>query len=151
MARNDLKGKVVLIAGGAKNLGGLLSRNLASKGAKIAIHYNSDSTQKEAEQTLSEIEKAGGEGFLFQADLTKVENIQKLFAETKSKFGGIDIAINTVGMVLKKPILETSEEEYDTMFDINSKVAYFFLQEAGKTLNDNGKICTIVTSLLAAY
>lgn len=151
MARNDLNGKAVLIAGGAKNLGGLLSRNLASKGAKIAIHYNSDSTQKEAEQTLSEIEKAGGEGFLFQADLTKVENIQKLFAETKSKFGGIDIAINTVGMVLKKPILETSEEEYDTMFDINSKVAYFFLQEAGKTLNDNGKICTIVTSLLAAY
>uniref|UniRef100_UPI002FE359E3 SDR family oxidoreductase n=1 Tax=Empedobacter brevis TaxID=247 RepID=UPI002FE359E3 len=55
------------------------------------------------------------------------------------------------GMVLKKTYLETTEEEYDTMFDINSKVAYFFIQEAGKHLNDNGKICTIVTSLLAAY
>ncbi|QQT26192.1 SDR family oxidoreductase [Sphingobacterium spiritivorum] len=151
MARNDLKGKVVLIAGGGKNLGGLLSRNFASQGAKIAIHFNSESTKAEAEKTLADIENAGGEAFLFQADLTHVENIKKLFEATISKFGGIDIAVNTIGMVLKKPFLETTEEEYDTMFDINSKVAYFFIQEAGKTLNNNGKICTIVTSLLAAY
>ena len=151
MARNDLKGKVVLIAGGAKNLGGLLSRDFASKGAKVAIHYNSNSTKAEAEKTLADITNAGGQAFLFQADLTDVKNITKLFEETKSKFGGIDIAINTVGMVLKKPFLDTTEEDYDTMFDINSKVAYFFIQEAGKHLNNNGKICTIVTSLLAAY
>ncbi len=151
MSRNDLKGKVALIAGGAKNLGGLLSRNFAAQGAKIAIHYNSAATKNDAEKILADISSRGGEAFLFQADLTKVENIKKLFEETKSKFGGIDIAINTVGMVLKKPFLETTEQEYDTMFDINSKVAYFFIQEAGKLLNDNGKICTIVTSLLAAY
>lgn len=151
MTRNDLNGKVILIAGGAKNLGGLLSRDFSSKGAKIAIHYNSDSTKTDAEKTLSDIQNAGGDAFLFQADLTKVDNIKRLFEETKAKFGGIDIAINTVGMVLKKPFLDTTEAEYDTMFDINSKIAYFFIQEAGKTLNDNGKICTIVTSLLAAY
>ncbi|WP_292010610.1 SDR family oxidoreductase [Chryseobacterium sp.] len=151
MSKNDLKGKVVLVAGGAKNLGGLLSRDFAAKGARVSIHYNSDSTKADAEKTLSDIQSAGGEAFLFQADLTKVENIKKLFEETKSQFGGIDIAVNTVGMVLKKPFLETTEEEYDTMFNINSKVAYFFIQEAGKYLNDHGKICTIVTSLLAAY
>ncbi|MFT3947722.1 MAG: SDR family oxidoreductase [Agriterribacter sp.] len=151
MARNDLNGKVVLIAGGAKNLGGLLSRDFASKGAKVAIHYNSDSTKADAEKTLANITNKGGEAFLFQADLTKVDNIKKLFEETKSKFGGIDIAVNTIGMVLKKPFLDTTEAEYDTMFEVNSKVAYFFIQEAGRALNDNGKICTIVTSLLAAY
>ncbi len=151
MKNNDLKGKVVLIAGGAKNLGGLLSSVFAKKGAKIAIHYNSDSTKKDAEQTLAEIKQSGGEAFIYQADLTQISNIHQLFAETKAKFGGIDIAINTVGMVLKKPFLDTTEEEYDTMFDINSKVAYFFIQEAGKHINNNGKICTIVTSLLAAY
>ena len=68
-----------------------------------------------------------------------------------AEIGGIDIAINTVGMVLKKPFVETTEKEYDVMSDVNSKVAYFFIQEAGKKLNDNGKICSIVTSLLAAY
>jgi len=151
MGKLKLENKVVLIAGGGKNLGGLLSTTFAAKGAKIAIHYNSDSSKAASEETLKAVEKAGGEGFLFQADLTKMENITKFFDETIAKFGGIDVAINTAGMVLKKPYLETSEKEYDQMFDINSKIAYFFIQKAGKKLNDNGKICTIATSLLAAY
>ncbi|MCS3870307.1 NAD(P)-dependent dehydrogenase (short-subunit alcohol dehydrogenase family) [Chryseobacterium ginsenosidimutans] len=151
MSKNDLKDKVVLIAGGGKNLGGLLSKDFAVKGAKLAIHYNSEGARAESENTLEEVQTLGAEAFLFQGDLTKIENITRLFDETISKFGGIDIAINTVGMVLKKPFTETSEAEYDTMFGVNSKSAYFFLQEAGKKLNDNGKICTIVTSLLAAY
>ncbi len=151
MARNDLKGKVVLIAGGAKNLGGLLSRNFAERGAKLAIHYNSESTGADAEKTLADVQALGAEAFLFQGDLTNVKNITRFFDETVSRFGGIDIAVNTVGKVLKKEYLSTTEAEYDSMADINSKVAYFFIQEAGKKLNDNGKICTIVTSLLAAF
>ena len=151
MARNDLNGKVVLIAGGAKNLGGLLSKSVASKGAKVVIHYNSDKTKADAEQTLADIKNNGGEAILVQADLTKITNITNLFAKAKEAFGSVDIAINTVGMVLKKPFTETTEQEYDTMMDVNAKQAYFFLQEAGKHLNDNGKICTIVTSLLAAF
>ena len=151
MSRNDLNGKVVLIAGGAKNLGGLLSKTVASKGAKVVIHYNSDKTKAEAEQTLADIKNNGGEAILIQGDLTNIANITNLFAKGKEAFGGVDIAINTVGMVLKKPFAETTEQEYDTMMDVNAKQAYFFLQEAGQHLNDNGKICTIVTSLLAAF
>uniref|UniRef100_UPI0035238D15 SDR family oxidoreductase n=1 Tax=Chryseobacterium gossypii TaxID=3231602 RepID=UPI0035238D15 len=151
MTKKELTGKVVLIAGGGKNLGGLLSRDFAAKGAKLAIHYNSESSRAESEKTLSEVKALGAEAFLFQADLTKVENITRFFVEAIKVYGGIDIAINTVGMVLKKPLVDTTEEEYDKMFNINSKVAYFFIQEAGKKLNDHGKICTIVTSLLAAY
>lgn len=151
MARNDVQGKVVLIAGGGKNLGGLLSRDFAAKGAKLAIHYNSEASKSDAEKTLADVKAAGAEAFLFQADLTNVKNITRLFDEAIAKFGGIDIAINTVGKVLKKPFVDTTEAEYDSMSDINSKTAYFFIQEAGRKLNDNGKICTIVTSLLAAY
>ncbi len=151
MERNDLNGKVVLIAGGGKNLGGLLSKNFAAKGAKLAIHYNSGGSKIESERTLTEITALGAEAFLFQGDLTKVANITRFFDEAVARYGGFDIAVNTVGMVLKKPFTETTEEEYDAMFGINSKSAYFFLQEAGKRINDNGKICTIVTSLLAAY
>lgn len=152
MSRNDLKGKVVLIAGGGKNLGGLLARDFAKKGAsKLAIHYNSESSRSEAEETLAAVKAEGADGFLFQGDLTQISNITRFFDETITRFGGIDIAINTVGKVLKKPFTETTEAEYDSMADINSKVAYFFIGEAGKKLNENGKICTIVTSLLAAY
>ena len=79
MTRNDVNGKVVLIAGGAKNLGGLLSRDFAAKGAKVAIHYNSNSTKTDAEKTLADIQNAGGEAFLFQGDLTDVKNISKFY------------------------------------------------------------------------
>ncbi|MGE8243777.1 MAG: SDR family oxidoreductase [Sphingobacterium sp.] len=151
MARNDVKGKVVLIAGGAKNLGGLLSRNFAAKGAKLVIHYNSEHSKADAEGTLAVVKAAGAEAILFQADLTNIENISKLFDTAVLQYGGIDIAINTVGKVLKKLIVDTTVDEYDSLSDINSKVAYFFIQEAGKKLNNNGKVCTIVTSLLAAY
>ena len=151
MASKNISGQVVLITGGGKNLGGLLSRDFASKGAKLAIHYNSPSTQAEAEKTLADVQAAGAEAFLFQGDLTDIKNITRFFDETTAHFGGIDIAINTIGKVLKKPFADTTEAEYDSLSDINSKIAYFFIQEAGKKLNDNGKICTIVTSLLAAY
>jgi NAD(P)-dependent dehydrogenase (short-subunit alcohol dehydrogenase family) len=151
MARNDVKGKVILIAGGAKNLGGLLSRDFAAKGAKLAIHYNSDSSKADAEKTLEDVKAAGAEAFLFQGNLIDVKNITRFFDAAIARFGAVDIAINTVGKVLKKPFVDTTEDEYDSMSDINSKIAYFFIQEAGKKLNDNGKICTIVTSLLAAY
>jgi NAD(P)-dependent dehydrogenase (short-subunit alcohol dehydrogenase family) len=151
MARNDVNGKVILIAGGGKNLGGLLSRNFAAQGAKLVIHYNSEATKSDAVKTLADVQATGAEAILVQSDLTKVENITQLFDTAIEKFGSIDIAINTVGKVLKKPFVETTEAEYDSMSDINAKIAYFFIKEAGKKLNDNGKICTIVTSLLAAY
>lgn len=71
MSKNDLKNKVVLIAGGAKNLGGLLSRDFAAKGAKLAIHYNSDATKADAEKTLADVQATGAEAFLFEEILQK--------------------------------------------------------------------------------
>ncbi|NOG68990.1 SDR family oxidoreductase [Roseicella sp. DB1501] len=146
-----LKGRNVVIAGGAKNLGGLISRQLAADGANIAVHYNSEASRAAAEETVAAVRAAGAEGFAIQGDLTRIADVTRLFDTAAERLGGIDIAINTVGRVLKKPILETTEAEYDAMFAVNAKSAYFFLQEAGRRLNDNGRIVTIVTSLLAAF
>ncbi|UGS24971.1 SDR family oxidoreductase [Microbacterium resistens] len=151
MADHTLSGKNVLIAGGAKNLGGLIARQAADAGADVAIHYNSESTRADAEQTLAAVEAAGRKGVILQGDLTVPANVTRLFADAAAALGTIDVAVNTVGKVLRKPIVETTEDEYDSMFDINAKAAYFFLQEAGKNLADGGKIITIVTSLLAAF
>lgn len=151
MSKHSLKDKAVLVGGGAKNLGGLISRTFAAHGAKLCVHYNSASTKADADKTVADIQAAGGEAFAIQGDFTRVADVVAAFAAAKSRFGGLDIAINTVGKVLKKPIADTTEEEYDSMAAINSKAAYFFIQEAGRQLNDGGKICTIVTSLLAAY
>ena len=147
MAKQDLNEKVILIAGGAKNLGGLISRQFADNGAKIVVHYNSAATKNDADVTVQAILNNGGEAIALQGDLTQAANVTALFEQAKQRFGGIDIAVNTVGKVLRKPIIA----EYDEMLAINSKAAYFFIKEAGIHLNNNGKIITIVSSLLAAF
>jgi NAD(P)-dependent dehydrogenase (short-subunit alcohol dehydrogenase family) len=142
MADHKIAGKTVLIAGGAKNLGGLIARDLAAQGARsIAVHYNSDGAR----------EAAGARGFAFQGDLTTAGAVAQLFAEAKAAMGGIDIAINTVGKVLKKPIVEVTEAEFDAMSAVNAKSAFFFLQESGRHVSDHGKVVTLVTSLLGAF
>ncbi|MCQ9369540.1 SDR family oxidoreductase [Brevibacterium sp. 91QC2O2] len=151
MTDHTLSGKNVLIAGGAKNLGGLVARQAAQVGANVAIHFNSEASRVDAEQTLAAVEASGVKGAIIQADLTVPANVARLFADAEAAIGTIDVAVNTAGKVLRKPIVETTEDEYDSMFDINSKAAYFFIQEAGKHLADGGKIITIVTSLLAAF
>ncbi len=150
--KNSIDGKVILIAGGAKNLGGLIARDFAENGAKaIAIHYNSEGSRAAAEETKAAVEGAGAKTWLYQADLTSASNMEALFGGAKAQFGGIDIAVNTVGKVLRKPIVETTEAEFDEMLAVNAKSAYFFIKEAGRHLSDNGCIITIVTSLLAAF
>lgn len=152
MIDHSIAGKTVLIAGGAKNLGGLIARDLAAHGAKaVAVHYNTSTTKPAADETLAAIKAAGAEGFAFQGDLTTADAVERLFADAKAAMGGIDIAINTVGKVLKKPMIDISEAEYDEMTAVNSKTAFFFLRQAGRNVSDNGKVVTLVTSLLGAF
>ena len=152
MSTHSIQGKVVLIAGGAKNLGGLLARDLAAHGAKaVAIHYNSAASKADADATVAAVQTAGARAVALQADLTSAAAMEKLFADAVAAVGRPDIAINTVGKVLKKAIADISEAEYDEMSAVNAKSAFFFLKEAGKHVNDNGKICTLVSSLLGAF
>ena len=148
----NMTDRVAIVAGGAKNLGGLISREFAERGAKaVVVHYNSDKTKADADETVAAVIAAGAKAIAVQSDLTDPANCAALFDAAEQAFGKVDIAINTTGMVIKKPILECTEADYDTIFSINSKAAFFFMQEAGRRLNDNGRICTIVSSLLAAY
>lgn len=152
MSKQSLNGKVVLIAGGAKNLGGLVARDLAASGAAaVVVHYNSDATRTAAEETLKAVNAAGAKAIVVQGDLTQPANVAHLFEEAIKAFGKVDIAVNTAGLVIKKPIAEVTEADYDSSFDINSKAAFFFIQQAGKHLADHGRIVSIVSSLLAAY
>ena len=152
MSEHRIKGKNVLIAGGAKNLGGLLARDLAAQGARaIALHYHSPESQPPAQNTVVAVEALGAKAFAFQGDLTRPAAIAGLFADAEAAMGGVDIAINTTGMVIKTPILDVEEDEYDRIFAVNAKAAFFFIQAAGRHLSDRGKLCTIVTSLLGAF
>jgi NAD(P)-dependent dehydrogenase (short-subunit alcohol dehydrogenase family) len=121
-------------------------------GAKaVAIHYNSPASEAAARLTVAALQQAGAHAVALQADLTSAGAVEGLFADTLATVGRPDIAINTVGKVLKKAIIDISEAEYDDMSAVNSKSAFFFLKEAGKHVNDHGKVCTLVTSLLGAF
>lgn len=152
MSHPTLQGKVAVIAGGGKNLGALVASQFVEGGAKgLVLHYNSDSSRAETEKTAAVLREKGADVLTFQGDLAVVANNVKMFDLAKSHFGQVDIAINTAGVVIKKPIADVTEADYDKSFDANAKAAFFFLQQAGRTLSERGSIVTIVSSLLAAY
>ncbi|KAJ5133026.1 hypothetical protein N7448_007184 [Penicillium atrosanguineum] len=149
----SLTRKVALITGGVKNLGAQSALELAGVGANLALHYHSAGGKKDAatlEATLKE-KNPSIKVIFYQGDLTSAAAVTKLFQDVVRDFGHVDIVINTVGKVLKKPITEISEEEYDTMFAVNSKTAFFVLKEAAAHVTDGGKIISIVTALLGAF
>ncbi|GHG49824.1 SDR family oxidoreductase [Streptomyces griseocarneus] len=151
MSSHTLKDKVVVIGGASRNLGGLIAREVAGDGAHVVVHYNSPHSREGAEKTAEAVKAAGGEAVVHEADLTKVAEVEGLFEVAVAAFGKVDCMVNTAGMVIKKPMTEVTEEEYDRMFAVNSKAAYFMMQEAARRVEDGGKIVTVVTSLLAAY
>lgn len=114
----SLEGKVALITGGAKNLGAQIGRELAGLGANLALHYNSAKSKEEAEKLSKEFASSYPRSTVrfYQADLTTEAAVERLFQSAQADFGKIDIVVNTVGKVLKKPIAEISEAEYDEMF-----------------------------------
>lgn len=151
---HEIKGKVALITGGVKNLGAATAKELARCGASLFLHYHSSKDNDAAEKFKQELQSTfdNVKVELYQGDLDKAADLTKLFDAAKQKFPqGIDIAVNNVGMVLKKPIKDITEAEFDQMDNVNNKTAFFFVKEAAKNVNDNGKIVSLVTSLLAAY
>ena len=152
MAARTLQDKAVVIAGGGKNLGALIARDFVAHGARaVAVHYHAAASRDEADATVAALRDAGADAFALQADLSEVDGNVRLFEAAAERFGTVDLAINTVGLVIKKPILEVTEDDYDRSFAANAKAAFFFLQQAGRTLSDGGSIVTLVSSLLAAY
>lgn len=148
----DLNGKIAVIAGGGKNLGALIAHELQSVGAKgFVLHYNSASSKAETDKTAASLKAKGADVITFQGDLSVPDNNTRLFDLAKSHFGAVHVGINTAGVVIKKPILDVTEDDYNKSFDANSKAAFFFMQQAGRVLEERGSIVTIVSSLLAAY
>jgi NAD(P)-dependent dehydrogenase (short-subunit alcohol dehydrogenase family) len=147
----SLDGKVAIVTGASRNLGRAFSEMLGTEGASVVVHYNNPNKKSEADDTAVKVrDKGGAKAIVEQADLTKAVEIKKLFDNTMKEFNQLDILINTAGMVIKKPFVEISEEEYDSMFAINAKAAFFCMQEAAKRMADNGRIINMETSLVGA-
>jgi 3-oxoacyl-[acyl-carrier protein] reductase len=142
---NSLKNKVALITGSARGLGKAIAERYAAMGANIVINYSRDKAS--AEEVESNIKAMGVKVISVQADVSKVTDIERLFTEAKNAFGKIDIVVANAGIeMVETPVTAFTEEQFDRLFSINTKGAYFTMQQAAKNVEDNGRIIYIASS-----
>lgn len=142
---NSLKGKTALITGSARGLGKAIAERYAALGADIVLNYSRDKIA--AEETLNTIQAMGVRAIAIQGDVSKVADIERLFAEAKKVFGKIDIVVANAGIELvETPVTQFTEEQFDRVFSINTKGSYFTMQQAAREVADKGRIIYIASS-----
>jgi NAD(P)-dependent dehydrogenase (short-subunit alcohol dehydrogenase family) len=149
-ASRELTGKVAVVTGARNNLGRGFAVGLARNGADVVVHFHREATRDQAEETARLVREQGARAILVSGDLSQVANIRKLFDEATKAFGRIDIVVHNAGQIVKKPLAEVTEEEYDRVAGINSKGTFFIMQEAIRRISDEGRIINIGTSLMAS-
>ncbi len=153
MATNNLDGKVALVTGASKGIGAAIAQRLAQDGAAVVLNYSASADHAQA--IVDGIGKAAGRAFAVQADVSKVEEIERLFEASLSHFGKLDILVNNAGIQLVKPLAEITEAEFDHIFAVNVKGTFFACQQAANRMADGGRIINISSSttvmMLANY
>ena len=132
----SLHGKVAVVTGGNTGIGKAVVLALAAEGANVVIDYvvNPDATEELEKQLTALGEQAVG----IEADVSKVEDLQRLIDETVKAFGRIDVMVNNAGIETRTSVLDTTEEQYDRVLDINLKSAFFGTQIAARQMIAQG-------------
>ena len=136
-----LENKLALVTGASRGIGAATAFRLAKEGASVIVHYSANKVR--AEVVVDQIRKAGGQAEAVGADLYKKDAVKTLAAFIDKAFGGkfggrLDILVNNAGTVDFGPFLETSEEAYDRMFDLNVRALMNVTREFGKRMVKSG-------------
>lgn len=136
--------KYALITGSSRGIGRGIALKLAESGAAIAVHYYQNKAA--AEETMRMVKARGAEGAVFQADVTKPDQITGLFDEVRKKFPSLDIFVSNArpeAVHFFYPPAEITLEQMDAAFDSQVKAFLIGAREAGRMLNDGGRIIAI--------
>ena len=132
----SLKGKVAIVTGGNSGIGKAIALGLARAEASIVIDYV---VHPEATEALErEIATLGGQSIGVEADVSRVEDLQKLVDAAVAKFGRVDIMVNNAGVETRTSVLDTTEAQYDKVLSINLKSAFFGTQIAARQMVKQG-------------
>ena len=113
-----LKDKVAFISGGARGMGAAEGRMFAKEGAKVAL---GDLREELGKEVVAQIVGDGGEAIFVTLDVASEESWRSAIAETVNRFGRLDILVNNAGITASGGVLETSEETWDRIMDVNAK------------------------------
>jgi len=144
---NDLKGKVAVVTGSSKGIGAAIAERLASDGASVVVNYSRNAAPAEA--LVERIHSGGGKAIAVQADLSKPEEIAKLFSETSKAFGRLDILVNNAGVYKFVPIEAVDEEHIDKHFNLNVKALLLATKAAVPLFGPDGGVVINISSGVA--
>jgi NAD(P)-dependent dehydrogenase (short-subunit alcohol dehydrogenase family) len=142
-----LSGKVAIISGGATGMGGAASILFAAEGAKVAIV---DRNLEQAQARVAEIIAKGGTAIAIKCDVAIAEQVQAAVDQTQAAFGPVTVLFNHAGTIVIKPFLETTEEEWDWLHDINVKSMFLMTKAVLPQMIAAGGGSIVCTSSISA-
>jgi 2-deoxy-D-gluconate 3-dehydrogenase len=145
----SLAGKSALITGASGGIGSTLALAVAQAGATVGVHGR---TEEKVAETCRAIQEAGGQAHGFTAELSGVQANRQLVADVVATLGRLDILINCAGMNRRKPVVQVSEDDYETIMAVNLRSIFFLCQAAHPVMKaqGGGKIINI-NSLNSVY
>jgi 3-oxoacyl-[acyl-carrier protein] reductase len=143
-----LEGQVAVVTGASKGIGAAIAEHLAAAGAAVVVNYAS--SRAGAEAVVQRIRQTGGKAVAVQADVSKLEGVRHLFAETKKAFGKLDILVNNAGFYEFLPLEAISAEHFHKHFDLNVLGLLLTTQEAVKHFGQDGGSIINISSVAAA-
>jgi 3-oxoacyl-[acyl-carrier protein] reductase len=142
-----LEGQVAVVTGASKGLGAAIAEQLAAAGAAVVVNYAS--SKAGAEAVVNRIRKADGQALAVQADVSKPDDIRRLFAETKKAFGKLDILVNNAGIYEFAPLEAINAEHFHKQFDLDVLGLLLTTQEAVKHFSRDGGSIINLSSVAA--
>lgn len=139
--------RVALVTGGSRGIGAAIVRRLAHDGYAVAINYAASATHAGA--LADEIRQAGGRALAVRADVAKPAEVRALFDKVESELGRISALVNSAGVLKVQPLAQTSDEDYDQTFNINTRGTFNTLREAATRLADGGSIVNVSSTTVA--
>jgi len=146
MKNEKLAGKVAVVTGASKGIGAAIAKHLAAEGASVVVNYAS--SKSGADKVVAEITGAGGKAVAVQGDMAKKADIERLFAETKKAYGGVDVLVNNAGIYEFAPIEKITEDHFHKQFNLNVLGLLLSTQEAVKYFKPTGGSVINISSVV---
>jgi len=125
-----LSGQVAVITGASSGIGSGSAKALAAAGATVVVNHPVAQTREAAEAVLAEIKSAGGNGITYQCDVSKEDEVIKMFAATVAQFGTVDILVNNAGLQRDAPFTEMTLEQWNFVIGVNLTGQFLCAREA---------------------